>query len=1448
MYAAHRTPHTANRIGIVVVCALVAGLFGGATPPKAASAVTESVTELPQRVTTPKFPGQPPAPPPAIKREDVARVVGADTKTSRSPLPERDVPVQPNDEITRPLDAPLPEPQNLPFVLPKRDNEPIVSLPGDPTDDKLQVVLRIDQPRRRNGDVVTAVLFSAVQDDVTTLDGVRTVVALPDGVVYVDGTSKLAVYDRDRRTLTWESLRLERGRSELDTLALKLDVTQVPTTLVLTQTVEALALKRAKTVPLTLWVGSDETRQSLRPSEGGQLRVSDRITIDFAPKVIETDAADIVVTGTVYASSAVSDPKAAPHVIFSVGPDMTFGAPVTATIDLNGLLPEALARAIAEGKTDPTFAGLTLQYLRSETVTQTVKTPEGERERVTTLTRFEDVPSIFDPKTGLLQAQLKHFSTYQVGLNQPADPKPWQFQANAPGVSLYRGSSNYSYPIYTPPLQDGLQPRIVLNYSSATADSRSGGSWNALPPDSAFTVGRGWSMDVPKITRLVKRGWQLNGSWYVFVTDYRNLFTLELNGQTHTLVPKDPSAAAGEYVPETYVPIRVLRCNARAATTPYAAECAQYTPATATPPNLTGEYWQVRTPDGTLYLFGITGESANIVEQRNFDDVPYSKALTVTTNTMYAGEYDGGIVRSWFLHGVYSLPRDQVGSGSYYYAATRWTAAYQYETYDNAIENPACSGQPECATKPDPVTRPTLIQYGYHIRTDQSDQPDRFKVVFTYNSYWKPRLDAVTVRWGGTDLRRYTLGYETYSQNMVDVNNVVNITESYPDSAASGGWRNFPIASSFIYTNSAFGGDNAGKRLLRQVSNGYGGAWTFDYGANTINNGHHVLTMTVNSGVGTNAVQVHTYVYEGPCYDTTGVVNYCFKPGRGVKAGDDGATDALMGYNYTTERVRDAANTTWSCVKHRFHNKEAPDAYKRLGREYQTRFYDYNNGGASTDTFTQWHYDERGQVTRERRKIQWLGSGYNPDGTYDTLFGYDAAGRATQMTYPDGDAISTAFAVDGRAISLTSSYAGPIVTNASYTVQGQLAARTGSGGNVTTSFSYHPTNFRLQGIQVGSTWTRNYTYDSVGNVSTASDAGESLSYTYDALARLRGVSGTYTETYSYDPVGNLIDKGSQVQLHYPGAGQARPHAPTSFIPPASGTYQTFYYDANGNMTWRDLNASGPGANPFAYYQGYTPDNKLFMANQYAWDAGAGQWSYTGVSAYFYYDADGQRVRKDDVNGITAYAGAHFELNVTTYAQRATYSFNGQVVAVRNGFTTSWIHADHLGSASLATDVTGALISGSETRYTPWGEVRTGGTLPTDRGFTSQRREATIGLSDYVARFYDPYIGKFISPDSIVPGAGNPQSFNRFSYGFNNPLAFVDPSGHDPWWNNDVMPVVDVLDYGVYIQFDNYSQSMWTVEGLDRASNEIAELADDLTFACGSVCVGMQADEVSRMLS
>ena len=39
------------------------------------------------------------------------------------------------------------------------------------------------------------------------------------------------------------------------------------------------------------------------------------------------------------------------------------------------------------------------------------------------------------------------------------------------------------------------------------------------------------------------------------------------------------------------------------------------------------------------------------------------------------------------------------------------------------------------------------------------------------------------------------------------------------------------------------------------------------------------------------------------------------------------------------------------------------------------------------------------------------------------------------------------------------------------------------------------------------------------------------------------------------------------------------------------------------------------------------------------------------------------------------------------------------------------------------------------------------------------------------------LGRFISADTIVPGAGNPQAFNRYMYVLGNPLGMVDPSGH-----------------------------------------------------------------------
>jgi RHS repeat-associated protein len=66
---------------------------------------------------------------------------------------------------------------------------------------------------------------------------------------------------------------------------------------------------------------------------------------------------------------------------------------------------------------------------------------------------------------------------------------------------------------------------------------------------------------------------------------------------------------------------------------------------------------------------------------------------------------------------------------------------------------------------------------------------------------------------------------------------------------------------------------------------------------------------------------------------------------------------------------------------------------------------------------------------------------------------------------------------------------------------------------------------------------------------------------------------------------------------------------------------------------------------------------------------------------------------------------------------------------------------------------------------------------TDRKYTGQREVAGIGLYYYNARFYDAGLGRFISPDSIIAGARNPQALNRYAYALNSPMNVIDPSGH-----------------------------------------------------------------------
>jgi RHS repeat-associated protein len=107
----------------------------------------------------------------------------------------------------------------------------------------------------------------------------------------------------------------------------------------------------------------------------------------------------------------------------------------------------------------------------------------------------------------------------------------------------------------------------------------------------------------------------------------------------------------------------------------------------------------------------------------------------------------------------------------------------------------------------------------------------------------------------------------------------------------------------------------------------------------------------------------------------------------------------------------------------------------------------------------------------------------------------------------------------------------------------------------------------------------------------------------------------------------------------------------------------------------------------------------------------------------------------------------------------------------------YFHPDHLGSTSVVTTATGT--QEQSLAYYPFGGTRANtGTLNVPYKYTDKELDET-GLYFYGARYYDATLGRFVSADSIIPDPTNPQDLNRYSYVRNNPLRYIDETGHGP---------------------------------------------------------------------
>ena len=120
-----------------------------------------------------------------------------------------------------------------------------------------------------------------------------------------------------------------------------------------------------------------------------------------------------------------------------------------------------------------------------------------------------------------------------------------------------------------------------------------------------------------------------------------------------------------------------------------------------------------------------------------------------------------------------------------------------------------------------------------------------------------------------------------------------------------------------------------------------------------------------------------------------------------------------------------------------------------------------------------------------------------------------------------------------------------------------------------------------------------------------------------------------------------------------------------------------------------------------------------------------------------------------------------------------------IAAAGSGRRILFYHPDHLGSSHMITDGTGQVVALAE--HTPYGSLqRHEGPVRVPQQFTGQRRDETTGLYFYTTRYYDPSLGRFTQPDALVQAPADPQTLNRYSYVRNNPVVFIDPSGHSFW--------------------------------------------------------------------